>query len=157
MSISLDATGPGPDLAAQARDWLRERPDPFDSLVRSQRPDEHFLDHHEPSVHQAEFQKLAAAVDAYRPQGYRLKPYRPGSGLADSRVVTVVGPRGAGKAHLLEALAHRDDPPRLLIRPTFFEPHVHFEEALAGHLIGALRAGGSHPGPPPFRQVAARP
>src|SRR4051812_3084196 len=109
MSISPESAGPGPDVAAEVLAWLRDRPDPFDSLVRPQRPDENFLDHHEPTVHQVEYQKLTAAVDVYRPQGYRLKRYRPGSGLADSRVVTVVGPRGAGKTHLLEALAHRDD------------------------------------------------
>src|SRR4051794_25208595 len=150
MSISSDRAGAGPDLPARALAWLRDRPDPFDSLVRPQRPDEHFLDHHEPTVHQAEYQKLAAAVAAYRPGAFRLKPYRPGSGLPDSRAVTVVGPRGAGKTHLLEALAHRTEPPQLLIRPDAFEPHVPFEEALVGHLTDALRGGDR----PPLRWVA---
>src|SRR5262245_44421598 len=147
MSISPDATGPDADATAQALDWLRGRANPFDSLVRPQRPDEHFLDFHEPSVHRAEYDQLAAAVDAYRPQVYRLKRYRPGAGLADSRVVTVVGPRGAGKTHLLDALAHRgEDHQQLLVRPADYDPQVPFEEALVAHLAAALRAGGAHHG-----------
>jgi hypothetical protein len=142
-------------LTDPARAWLHDRTNPFDGLVRPQRPDEHFLDHHEPSIHQAEYQLLAAAVDVYRPLSYRLKPYQPGGGLADSRVITVFGPRGAGKTHLLEALAHRTDASQLLIRPTAFDLTVPFDEALAGHLITALRAGGAQSGRPPLRDIAA--
>src|SRR3954471_15216612 len=98
MSISPDAA----DVTARALAWLRDRANPFDSLVRPQRPDERFLHVHEPGVHRAEFENLRAVGEACRPRGYGLRAHQPGAGLADSRVVTVVGPRGAGKTHLLE-------------------------------------------------------
>lgn len=155
MPISPDATaGSDKEVPTLALDWLRGRANPFDSLVRPQRPDEHFLDQHEPTVHQAEYQKLAAVVDAYRVEGYRLKPHRTASDLPDSRVVTVLGARGDGKTHLLEALAHRPDR-QLLIRPTYYEPQTPFEEALLQHFVSALRARDAHHGRTPFQEVAA--
>jgi hypothetical protein len=155
MPIPPDAAAPAPDLLTRARDWLRDRPNPFDGLVRPQRPDEHFLDHHEPSVHRTEFEKLLAVVDAYRTPGYRLSAHRPASKLHDSRVVTVLGPRGAGKTHLLDALAYRADRRQLLVRPAYFEPHVLFEDALLGHLVHALLAPDVVTCRPPYRDIAA--
>ena len=107
MSTSPDGTGSADDsLQQQALGLLRGRANPFDSLVRRQCADENFLDFHEPTVHQPEYEKLLAAIDTYR-----LEAFAAGD-LPDSRVVTVVGPRGAGKTHLLESLAYRTDQQR---------------------------------------------
>jgi hypothetical protein len=133
MSISLDAR-PALDAAAQALDFLRGRPNPFENLVRPQRPDDHFLDLHVPALLREPRELLLAVIDAYR-----LEEYRTASDLPDSRVVTILGQRGAGKTHLLDAVAYRDDNHRqLLVRPPYFETGVAFEEFLLGQLVNAL-------------------
>jgi hypothetical protein len=133
MSNSLEAAVPGTPVT-QALEWLRGRPNPFESLVRPQRPDDRFLDIHVPALLRAPRERLQQVIDSYR-----LQEYRAVRDLPDSRVVTILGPRGAGKTHLLEAVAHRADGHRqLLVRPSYFEPDVNFDEYVLQHMVNAL-------------------
>ena len=85
-------------------DRLRERPNPFDNLVRPANAPVGFGELHVPEIHQAERERLLRIVD-----GYRLRKYATIDDLQPTRAVVVVGPRGAGKTHLLESLVYRGD------------------------------------------------
>jgi hypothetical protein len=133
--------------ATRALDLLRGRPNPFESLVRPQRPDDRFSDLHVPALLRRPRELLLRLIDAYR-----LDEYRRASDLPDSRVVTVLGLRGAGKTHTVEALAHREDGrAQLLVRPAYFAPEVPFEEYLLSHVVTSLTAADG-----PFAAVATQ-
>jgi hypothetical protein len=137
------------DAAARALDLLRGRPNPFEGLVRPQRPDDRFADLHHAALLRQPRELLFRVIDAYR-----LSEYRGASDLPDTRVVTVLGARGAGKTHMLEALAHREGKAQLLVRPAYYETQVSFDSYLLAHLVNALLsddpAGGR-----PFLDIAA--
>jgi hypothetical protein len=123
-----------PDAGAAVLDSLRGWPNPFDALVRPQRPDDRFTDLHVAALLQAPRELLFRIIDSYR-----LDEYGAARDLRETRVVTVLGPRGAGKTHMLEALLHRDDAPvQLIVRPSYFAPGVPFEEYVLNQLLNAL-------------------
>jgi hypothetical protein len=147
MPSSLDTPS---TPAARALDWLRGRANPFDNLVRSQRPDDRFADLHVPALLREERELILAVIDAYR-----LTEYRSAADLRETRVVTVLGPRGAGKTHMLEALAHRTDgKAQLLVRPAYYETDAAFEKQLLDHLVNAVLAEDPVHGGKPFLAVA---
>src|SRR5438128_281060 len=88
---------------------LRQRANPFDNLVRPANAPAGFGELHVPEIHRAERERLLRVVD-----GFRLKKYAGHVDLHPTRAVVVVGPRGAGKTHLLESLIYRGDS----------EPHI---------------------------------
>jgi hypothetical protein len=117
-----------------AIELLRGRPNPFDSLVRPRFADDDFDDLHVDAVLRKQREKLLASIDSYRKKQYASLTDLPGS-----RVIAVLGARGAGKTHMLEAISRRTDGRRqLLIRrqsgydgARCFEEHVTFEIARA--------------------------
>jgi hypothetical protein len=147
MPTSLDGNGRSDAVTQRALGILRGRSNPFENLVRPQRPDDRFADLHVPALLRQPRELLLRLIDAYR-----LDEYRRASDLRDTRVVTVLGARGAGKTHMVEALAHREDgKAQLLIRPAYYEPGVPFEEYLLGQLVSAQMAADR-----PFEAVAAQ-
>ncbi|NLX57018.1 MAG: hypothetical protein GXY58_18070 [Planctomycetaceae bacterium] len=114
---------------------------PFDDVARPQHADGRFSQVHVPAVLRAPREQLLAAIDAYRVRRF--------SALVDlpaSRVIKVLGHRGAGKTHLYEAVLHREDgAPQLLIsRDTEnFDEGMPFEEYMFQLLMAALN--GQHP------------
>ncbi len=147
MPTSLDGKARPDTVTNRALDHLRGKPNPFENLVRPQRPDDRFADLHVSELLRKPRELLLRLIDAYR-----LQEYRRASDLRDTRVVTIVGARGAGKTHMLESLAHReDDKTQLLIRPAYYEPRVPFEEYLLGQLVSTLMAADR-----PFEAVAAQ-
>ncbi len=86
MSISPDTMSDSLDNGTQALEYLRGRPNPFENLVRPQRPDDRFLDVHIPELVREQRELALAVIDAYR-----LAAYRSVNDLPDSRVVTILG------------------------------------------------------------------
>jgi hypothetical protein len=125
-----------PETEALALDILRGRENPFDSLARPQRLDDNFLDLHVAELLAGERKLLLELIDSYRVEEYtRTADLRP------TRVVSVLGDRGAGKTHLLQALAYRDDgKSQLLVRPSYYDVHLPFEEYLVAQLMATLAA-----------------
>jgi hypothetical protein len=124
------------------RQKLRQLEKPFDQVVRPQYSDGRFHDVHVGSVLRGPYELLTKAIDRYRVDDYRsLADLRP------SRVVTVLGARGAGKTHLLESLQHREDGATQLIvtrKGGSFDKDTPFGEYLFDLLLRALldRPGG---------------
>ncbi len=137
---------------AEALDWLRGRPNPFDNLVRSHRRDDPFADLDVPTLLHKSRETATAVIDAYR-----LTEYHAATDLRETRVVTLLGTRGAGKTHLLDALANRTDgKQQLLIRPSYFDAAVPFEDYLLDQLSAVLvTADPIHRGKP-FVDIAAQ-
>lgn len=114
---------------------------PFDDVARPQHADGRFWQVHVPTVLRGPREQLLAAIEAYRVRQF--------SALVDlpaSRVIKVLGDRGAGKTHLFEAVLHREDgAPQLLIsRETEdFDEGMPFEEYMFQLLMTALN--GRHP------------
>ncbi len=114
---------------------------PFDDVARPQHADGRFLQVHVPTVLRGPREQLLAAIEAYRVRQF--------SALVDlpaSRVIKVLGDRGAGKTHLYEAVLHRaDGAPQLLIsRETEdYDEGMPFEEYMFQLLMTALN--GRHP------------
>jgi hypothetical protein len=150
MSNSRDT--PAAPVAARALDFLRGRPNPFDGLVRPQRPDDRFLDLHVPSLLRQPRELLLAVIDSYR-----LAEYRFAADLHETRVVTVLGSRGAGKTHMLEALARRGgDQAQLFVRPTYIATEAAFEDYLLDQIVNTLLGGDPVQGGKPFLDIAAQ-
>lgn len=136
MSISLETENPPRELTARALDFLRGQPNPFESLVRPQRRDDRFGDLHVPALLKEPRDLLFKVIDAYR-----LTEYHGAQDLPETRVVSIVGARGAGKTHMLESLLRRDDGlGQIIVRPSYFEKSQSFEEYLLSHLVSALAA-----------------
>jgi len=140
------------DAPARALDWLRGRPNPFEGLVRPQRPDDRFRDLHVPGLLRAPRERLLAVIDAYR-----LTEYRAASDLRDTRAVTILGARGAGKTHMLDAIAHHgDDKAQLLVRPPYIDVDVPFEDYLLDQVVTTLQGEDLVQGGRPFLDIAAQ-
>jgi hypothetical protein len=125
-----------PEAEKAALDFLKGNENPFDSLARPQRLDDCFVDVHVPELLAEDRKLLLELIDRYRVDEYA------GSGdLYPTRVVVVLGDRGAGKTHLLQSLAYRTDSrSQLLVRPSHFERNLPFEEYLLGQLMATLAA-----------------
>jgi hypothetical protein len=129
---------PTPPLDAAQRDILRKLPNPFSETVRPQYSDGNFDSIHVPEVFADQRRQLLAAIDSYR-----VAEYTSARDLPPSRMVTVLGPRGAGKTHLLESLVHRTDfVPQLLItrQSEGWDGEVAFEEYLFQLFLEGLLA-----------------
>ena len=111
---------------------------PFDDVARPQHSDGRFPYVHVPGVLRGPREQLLAAIDAYR-----VKQFTSLLDLPASRVIKVLGDRGAGKTHLSEAVLHRADrQPQLLIsRETEnFDESMPFEEYMFQLLVSALNS-----------------
>ena len=111
---------------------------PFDDVARPQHSDGRFAHVHVPAVLRGPREQLLAAIDAYR-----VKQFSSLLDLPASRVVKVLGDRGAGKTHLSEAILYRSDlQPQLVIRRETenFDESMSFEEYLFQLLVSALNA-----------------
>jgi hypothetical protein len=111
---------------------------PFDDVARPQHSDGRFSHVHVPTVLRAPREQLLAAIDAYRVK--QLSSLRD---LPASRVVKVLGVRGAGKTHLSEAVLHRADGQHQLLisRETEnFDESMPFEEYMFQLLVTALNS-----------------
>ena len=70
---------------------------------------------------------------------YRVANYHGAADMQPTRVVTILGDRGAGKTHLLRSLQYgKAGETQLIIRPTYYDPALPFEEYLLDHLVRAL-------------------
>ena len=125
-----------PEAEKLALDFLKGKENPFDSLARPQRLDDRFLDLHVPELLADDRRLLLQVIDHYRVEEYtRTADLRP------TRVVTILGDRGEGKTHLLQSLAYRaDGQSQLLVRPSYFDYHLPFEEYLVSQLMATLAA-----------------
>jgi hypothetical protein len=152
MPSSPEAANGADQARAQAIDLLRGRPNPFENLVRPQRPDERFADLHVPALLREPRELLLQIIDTYR-----LPRYTGACDLPDTRVVIVQGARGAGKTHMLDSLAHRPDgKAQVLVRPGLYDAKVPFEEYLLNHLVNTLLAEDPVQGHKPFADLAAQ-
>jgi hypothetical protein len=117
-----------------ALDFLKGKENPFDSLARPQRLDDRFLDVHVPEILAEDRELLLKVID-----WYRVEEYFRSADLRSTRVVTILGDRGAGKTHLLQSLAYRaDGRSQLLVRPSYYDHHLPFEEFLLAQLMATL-------------------
>lgn len=133
MSNSLDSSSLEP-IRRAALDMLRGQENPFESLARPQRLDDRFLDLHVPELLARERNLLLQVIDRYR-----VDRYGTASDLLPTRVVLVLGDRGAGKTHLLQSLPYRaDGKSQILVRPSYFDKDLPFEEYLLSQLVTAL-------------------
>jgi hypothetical protein len=125
-----------PEAEKDALDFLKGKENPFDNLARPQRLDDRFLDVHVPELLAEDRALLLEMVDSYR-----VGEYMGSADLHATRVVTVLGDRGAGKTHLLQSLAYRTDGrSQLLVRPAFYDRNLPFEEYLLDQLMATLAA-----------------
>ena len=111
---------------------------PFDDVARPQHPDGRFPHVHVRSVLREPREQLLAAIDAYR-----VKQFSSLLDLPPSRVVKILGDRGAGKTHLYEAILNREDGQHQLLisRDTEnFDEGMPFEEYMFQLLMSALNS-----------------
>lgn len=133
-----------------ALDILKGKENPFESLVRPQRADDQFLDLHVPALLKSSRDELLEIIDTYRVEEYtRIADLKP------TRVVTVLGNRGAGKTHLMRSLEYRDDSKfQLMVRPSYYQPDQSFEEYLLSQLVSALTEDEEVHGTKPFVDIS---
>ena len=115
---------------------LRMFPNPFADAVRPEFTDPTFSATHVPEILALPREQLLQAIDSYRVESYASH-----HSLPLSAAITIVGPRGAGKTHLLESIQHRSDgkPQLIVVRQTeSFDENLSFEEYLYQLLIQAL-------------------
>jgi hypothetical protein len=127
-----------PELEKNALDHLKGKENPFDSLARPQRQDDSFLDLHVPELLAAERKLLLKIIDHYR-----VETYTRSSDLPPTRVVTIRGDRGTGKTHLLQSIPYRyreDGKSQILVRPSYYDRNLPFDEFLLGQLVSSLEA-----------------
>src|SRR5260370_15104429 len=125
-----------PESARIALDFLKGKENPFDSLVRPQRLDDHFLDVHVPELLASERKLVLQIVDYYRVEEYARM-----ADLPATRVVLILGERGTGKTHLLQSLSYRDDgKSQIVVRPSYYDGNLPFEEYLLAQLLATLAA-----------------
>src|SRR5882724_11875008 len=140
-----------PEAEKLALDFLKGRENPFDSLARPQRQDDHFLDLHVPELLADDRNLLLQVIDSYR-----VEKYTRSADLPPTRVVTILGDRGAGKTHLLQSLAYRaDGKSQLLVRPSYYDDHLPFDEYLLAQLMSTLTAEDEVYRSRPIEDVAA--
>ena len=115
-----------PEVGKAAVDFLKGKTNPFESLARPQRLDDRFLDLHVKELLAEPRRLLWQVIDRYR-----VAEYARAADLPPTRVVTIRGDRGAGKTHLLQSLSYRGDgKSQILVRPSFFDGDLPFEEYL---------------------------
>ena len=124
------------DAARAALDYLKGKENPFESLARPQRMDDHFLDLHVPELLANERKLLLQVIDRYR-----VEEFTRAADLMPTRVVMIRGKRGSGKTHLLKSLSYREDgKSQILVRPSFYDVNLPFEEYLLSQLVATLLA-----------------
>jgi len=122
--------------ARDALDFLKGKENPFDSLARPQRLDDNFLDVHVPELLASERSLLLQIMDHYR-----VEEYTRTADLPATRVVMVLGERGTGKTHLLQSLSYREDGrSQIVVRPSYYDANLPFEEYLLAQLVATLAA-----------------
>src|SRR5262249_13932207 len=126
-------TSTNPNAPAAALRLLRARDNPFSSLVARPGFDQGFHETHVPGILADERGQLEAAIARYR-----VPAYNRAADLLETRAVVVRGARGAGKTHLLRALAYSEGLAPLIVRPSAFDPAVPFEELVLADFVRAL-------------------
>ncbi len=117
-----------PDLLS----WLKGYDNPFDDYVQARHATESFSRTHVPDVNKSAFDVLSAAIARYRVAAdARAKLSE--EDVPRSGVVVLLGRRGAGKTHLVHALASNSD--ALLVAPPRYELHRPFAEYLLHQLV----------------------
>src|ERR1700730_17875854 len=125
-----------PEAAKDALDFLKGKENPFDSLARPQRLDDHFLDVHVPELLASERSLLLQIMDHDR-----VGEYTRTADLPATRVVLILGERGTGKTHLLQSLSYREDgKSQIVVRPSYYDMNLPFEEYLLAQLVATLAA-----------------
>src|SRR5579885_188519 len=120
--------------STKALDHLKGKDNPFELLARPQLRDDNFRAQHVQELLRRDRQVLLNIIDWYRVQEYAGQDL-----LRRTRVVTVRGPRGSGKTHLLQSLIYRDDgKSQILIRPSHYATDPDFSEYLLAQLKNAL-------------------
>lgn len=123
-----------PEAEKLALDFLKGKENPFDSLARPQRLDDRFVDLHVPELLADERGLLLKVID-----WYRVEEYHRSADLRPTRVVSILGDRGAGKTHLLQSLAYRaDGKSQFVVRPSYYDHHLPFDEYLLAQLMATL-------------------
>jgi len=115
---------------------LRSFPNPFADGVCPQFTDPTFRDIHIQEIFAEPREQLFKAIDSYR-----VANYTSNHSLPLSAAITIIGPRGAGKTHLLESIQHRfDGQPQLIVvrQNESFDEDLSFEEYLYQLLIQSL-------------------
>lgn len=149
MSISPDLTQ-DQSLEEQAKGLLRARGNPFELLASPHRATAGFADLHAPEIHRLPREQLLAAIDTYR-----VPEYHDFARLPSTRVITVLGERGSGKTHLLQALiARADNRVQLVVRPSTLEQSLGFEEYLLAQIRIALGESDEFHGQAPLDLIA---
>lgn len=121
-------------ISTKALDHLKGKDNPFELLVRPQLRDDNFRAQHVEELLRGDRRLLLEIID-----WYRVPEYAGQNSLRATRVVTVRGPRGAGKTHLLQSLIYRDDgKSQILIRPSHYATDPDFPEYLLAQLKTAL-------------------
>jgi hypothetical protein len=121
-------------ISTKALDHLKGKDNPFELLARPQLRDDNFRAQHVQELLRGDRQMLLDIIDWYRVQQYAGQDL-----LRPTRVVTVRGPRGSGKTHLLQSLIYRDDgKSQILIRPSHYATDPDFAEYLLAQLRNAL-------------------
>lgn len=124
------------EVQRAAMDFLKGKDNPFESLARPQRMDESFLDLHVPELLAGQRKLLLQIIDHYR-----VPEFTRAADLPQTRAVTILGDRGAGKTHLLQSLAYREDgKSQILVRPRYYNHGLPFEEYLLSQLVTTLLA-----------------
>lgn len=132
---------------------LRDHDNPFDDFVQARRPGASFRRRHVAAVNRGVFEKLQAAIDRYRLDTSRDPQSLTIDEVPRSGVLLVLGPRGAGKTHLVHALQLHDTG-GLVIAPAHYEPHRPFAEYLLQLLVRSLEDDSHAAGPAVLKRLA---
>lgn len=130
-----------PQVLRDALQWIRnqKKKNPFSNFAEVQNVSSEFEQAHYPGLFQTERELLWTAIDSYR-----VPKYDTTSDIPASRIITIRGPRGAGKTHLMHSLAFRPDgKTQLICRPKDYSDEIPDEVYFLEKLQVALFA--QHP------------